>query len=144
MTDRNWGPVSEEDPTRPSEEDIVCGRVVIAADGIRSRYRQEIYRAIGGDHCVPCAHPVNNGMMMVLVFIDGIPKGAEDAFEKLWNVFPGRVVFLSASDASARIPYSVLIRLPENKAMIVYVANLPQSLASNAEECLNEIVHTID
>jgi len=62
MTNRPRSSANENggngDPTHPSEDHSVYGRVVIASDGIRSRCRQEIYRAIGGDKIVPYAHPV--------------------------------------------------------------------------------------
>lgn len=139
IIDEKWGHVSKEDPARPSEEHIVYGRVVIGADGIRSQCRNEIYRAIGGDQFVPYAHPVYTGMMKVDVSIDEIPKGTEDAYKELCEMFPSGFTHFGTSDASARLPIMILIRLPENKDTIMFMVYMAQSLASHPEEFLSEL-----
>lgn len=81
---------------------------------------------------------------MVSVTINEIPEGTEDAFERLWKIFPSRVVFLSASDASARLPLMYIIRFPENKVVLAFTLRMPQSLARYLEEYLCEIATVVD
>lgn len=165
MTNRPRSSANENggngDPTHPSEDHSVYGRVVIASDGIRSRCRQEIYRAIGGDKIVPYAHPVYTGIMKVDVHVDitSTCKATVDAYKELWEILPSgiadpgasdasarlpKMTVLGASDASARLPNMLVIPIPENKVWFMCFASMAQSLASQPEECLSELAAIVD
>lgn len=82
--------------------------------------------------------------MRVAVYVDEIPAGAEDAFRQLWKIFPTKFSVQGPSEASARFPNIILLRLPGNQFKVTFIVFMSQSLASRPEEYLMEIAASID
>jgi len=136
----------EEEPLQAGEgeEHEVCGRVCIAADGIRSQCRNEIYRAIGGDDWVPFAHPIYTGMLLVKVSVDEMPEGTEAVCEELAAEFRTPVGIVEGSDSSERLPRLLMVRRPENKYMFMFFPYMSESLASQPKKLLGSLSNMLD